>query len=218
MNKIVTIEEAISHIHDGATIMVGGFLGNGSPERLIDALVAKGVKDLTLICNDTAFPDRGIGKLIVTKQFKKVIVSHIGTNPETGRQMIAKELDVNLVPQGTLAEQIRSGGAGLGGFLTPTGVGTIVEEGKEKMVINGQEYLLELPLKADVAIIYGETVDKFGNIVYQGSKRNFNPMMATAAEITIVETDHLVEIGEIRQNDVMTPGIFVNYIVNGGNN
>lgn len=218
MNKIVTIEEAISHIQDGATIMVGGFLGTGSPERLIDALVAKGVKDLTLICNDTAFPDKGVGKLIVTKQFKKVIVSHIGTNPETGRQMIAKELDVNLVPQGTLAEQIRSGGAGLGGFLTPTGVGTIVEEGKEKMIINGQEFLLELPLKADVAIIYGETVDKFGNIVYKGAKRNFNPMMATAAEITIVETDHVVEIGEINPNDVMTPGIFVNYIVNGGTN
>lgn len=218
MNKIVTIEEAISHIHDGATIMVGGFLGTGSPERLIDALVEKGVKDLTLICNDTAFPDKGVGKLIVTKQFKKVIVSHIGTNPETGRQMIAKELDVNLVPQGTLAEQIRSGGAGLGGFLTPTGVGTIVEEGKEKMVINGLEYLLELPLKADVAIIYGETVDKFGNTTYKGAKRNFNPMMATAAEITIVETDHVVEIGEINQNDVMTPGIFVTYIVNGGSN
>lgn len=218
MNKIVTIEEAISHIQDGATIMVGGFLGAGSPERLIDALVSKGVKDLTLICNDTAFPDKGVGKLIVTKQFKKVIVSHIGTNPETGRQMIAKELDVNLVPQGTLAEQIRAGGAGLGGFLTPTGVGTIVEEGKEKMIINGQEFLLELPLKADVAIIYGETVDKFGNIVYKGSKRNFNPMMATAAEITIVETDQLVEIGEINPNDVMTPGIFVTYIVNGGNN
>ncbi|MBP1918959.1 CoA transferase subunit A [Youngiibacter multivorans] len=218
MNKIVTIEEAISHVKDGSVIMVGGFLGGGSPEKLIDALVAKGVKDLTLICNDTAFVDKGVGKLVVTKQFKKVIVSHIGTNPETGRQMIANEMEVDLVPQGTLAERIRSAGAGLGGFLTPTGVGTIVEEGKEKMVINGMEYLLELPLKADVALVYAEKADKFGNLVYAGSKSNFNPLMATAADITIAEVGEVVEIGEINQNDVKTPGIFVTYIVNGGKN
>jgi acetate CoA/acetoacetate CoA-transferase alpha subunit len=218
MNKIVTIEEAISHVKDGSVIMVGGFLGGGSPEKLIDALVAKGVKDLTLICNDTAFVDKGVGKLVVNKQFKKVIVSHIGTNPETGRQMIANETEVDLVPQGTLAERIRSAGAGLGGFLTPTGVGTIVEEGKEKMVINGMEYLLELPLKADVALIYAEKADKFGNLVYAGSKSNFNPLMATAADVTIAEVAEVVEIGEINQNDVKTPGIFVTYIVNGGKN
>lgn len=218
MNKIVTIEEAISHVKDGSVIMVGGFLGGGSPEKLIDALVAKGVKNLTLICNDTAFVDKGVGKLVVTKQFKKVIVSHIGTNPETGRQMIANEMEVDLVPQGTLAERIRSAGAGLGGFLTPTGVGTIVEEGKEKMVINGMEYLLELPLKADVALVYAEKADKFGNLVYAGSKSNFNPLMATAADITIAEVGEVVEIGEINQNDVKTPGIFVTYIVNGGKN
>jgi acetate CoA/acetoacetate CoA-transferase alpha subunit len=218
MNKIVTIEEAISHVKDGSVIMVGGFLGGGSPEKLIDALVAKGVKDLTLICNDTAFVDKGVGKLVVTKQFKKVIVSHIGTNPETGRQMIANEMEVDLVPQGTLAERIRAAGAGLGGFLTPTGVGTIVEEGKEKMVINGMEYLLELPLKADVALVYAEKADKFGNLVYAGSKSNFNPLMATAADITIAEVGEVVEIGEINQNDVKTPGIFVTYIVNGGKN
>jgi len=218
MNKIVTIEEAISHVKDGSVIMVGGFLAGGSPEKLIDALVAKGVKDLTLICNDTAFVDKGVGKLVVNKQFKKVIVSHIGTNPETGRQMIANETEVDLVPQGTLAERIRSAGAGLGGFLTPTGVGTIVEEGKEKMVINGMEYLLELPLKADVALIYAEKADKFGNLVYAGSKSNFNPLMATAADVTIAEVAEVVEIGEINQNDVKTPGIFVTYIVNGGKN
>ncbi len=218
MNKIVTIEEAISHVKDGSVIMVGGFLAGGSPERLIDALVAKGVKDLTLICNDTAFVDKGVGKMVVAKMFKKVIVSHIGTNPETGRQMIANETEVDLVPQGTLAERIRSAGAGLGGFLTPTGVGTIVEEGKEKMVINGMEYLLELPLKADVALIYAEKADKFGNLVYAGSKSNFNPLMATAADVTIAEVAEVVEIGEINQNDVKTPGIFVTYIVNGGKN
>lgn len=218
MNKIVTIEEAISHVKDGSVIMVGGFLAGGSPEKLIDALVAKGVKDLTLICNDTAFVDKGVGKMVVAKMFKKVIVSHIGTNPETGRQMIANETDVDLVPQGTLAERIRSAGAGLGGFLTPTGVGTIVEEGKEKMVINGMEYLLELPLKADVALIYADKADKFGNLVYAGSKSNFNPLMATAADITIAEVGEVVEIGEIKQIDVKTPGIFVTYIVNGGKN
>ena len=218
MNKIVTIEEAISHVKDGSVIMVGGFLARGSPEKLIDALVAKGVKDLTLICNDTAFVDKGVGKMVVAKMFKKVIVSHIGTNPETGRQMIANEMEVDLVPQGTLAERIRSAGAGLGGFLTPTGVGTIVEEGKEKMVINGMEYLLELPLKADVALVYAEKADKFGNLVYAGSKSNFNPLMATAADITIAEVAEVVEIGEINQLDVKTPGIFVTYIVNGGKN
>lgn len=218
MNKIVTIEEAISHVKDGSVIMVGGFLAGGSPEKLIDALVAKGVKDLTLICNDTAFVDKGVGKMVVAKMFKKVIVSHIGTNPETGRQMIANETEVDLVPQGTLAERIRSAGAGLGGFLTPTGVGTIVEEGKEKMVINGMEYLLELPLKADVALIYADKADKFGNLVYAGSKSNFNPLMATAADVTIAEVGEVVEIGEIKQIDVKTPGIFVTYIVNGGKN
>lgn len=218
MNKIVTIEDAISHVKDGSVIMVGGFLAGGSPEKLIDALVAKGVKDLTLICNDTAFVDKGVGKMVVAKMFKKVIVSHIGTNPETGRQMIANETEVDLVPQGTLAERIRSAGAGLGGFLTPTGVGTIVEEGKEKMVINGMEYLLELPLKADVALIYADKADKFGNLVYAGSKSNFNPIMATAADITIAEVGEVVEIGEINQVDVKTPGIFVTYIVNGGKN
>lgn len=218
MKKIVTIEEAICHVNDGATIMVGGFLGNGSPERLIDALVKKGVKNLTLICNDSGFPEVGVGKLVVNKQIKKLIASHIGTNPETGRQMNAKEMEVSLVPQGTLAEQIRSGGAGLGGFLTPTGVGTIVEEGKEKITVNGETYLLELPLRADVALLYAETADKFGNLIYKGSKRNFNPVMASAADVVIVETDKVVEVGELNPNYVITPGIFVNYIVNGGDN
>ncbi|CAK7049267.1 3-oxoacid CoA-transferase subunit A [Tissierella carlieri] len=216
MNKVISIDAAIDHIKDGMTIMIGGFLGCGSPHRLIDALVKKGVKDLTLICNDSGFPEIGAGKLVVNKQIKKLIASHVGTNRETGNQMNSGEMEVVLVPQGTLAEQVRAGGAGLGGFLTPTGVGTIVEEGKEKMIIDGKTYLLEKPLRADVALIAGATVDKFGNIVYHGATRNFNTLMATAADTVIVEAEKVLEIGELDPNDVVTSGIFVDYIVNGG--
>lgn len=216
MNKEIAIDQAIDLIEDGMTIMVGGFLGCGNPHRLIDKLVEKGTKNLTLICNDSSFPDYGVGKLIVNKQIKKLIASHVGTNPETGRQMNAGEMEVILVPQGTLAEQVRAAGAGLGGILTPTGVGTVVEEGKQKIEIHGVEYLLELPLKADVALIAGETVDKYGNIVYFGATRNFNELMATAAEIVIVEAEEVKEVGELDANDVVTPGIFVTHIVNGG--
>jgi len=216
MNKIISVEEAISHIKDGMTIMVGGFLGCGSPHKIIDALVEKGVKDLTLICNDTGFVDYGVGKLVVNKQIKKLIASHIGTNKETGNQMNSGEMEVQLVPQGTLAERIRAGGAGLGGFLTPTGIGTVIEEGKQKIEIDGTEYLLELPLRADVALLSGHTADKMGNIVYFGATRNFNTLMATAADLVIVEAENIVEVGEIDQNDVVTPGLFVDYIVDGG--
>lgn len=216
MNKIISIDEAVSHIKDGMTIMVGGFLGCGSPHRLIDALVEKGVKNLTLICNDSGFVDIGVGKLVVNKQIKKLIASHVGTNKETGIQMNSGEMEVVLVPQGTLAEQVRCGGAGLGGFLTPTGVGTVVEEGKQKMEIDGIEYLLEMPLRADVALIAGETVDKYGNVKYHGATRNFNHLMAPAADITIVEGEQIVDVGDLDPNDVVTPGIFVKYIVDGG--
>lgn len=216
MNKIISMDEAISHVKDGMTIMVGGFLGCGSPHRLIDALVEKGVKDLTLICNDSGFMDVGVGKLVVNKQIKKLIASHVGTNKETGNQMNSGEMEVVLVPQGTLAEQVRAGGAGLGGFLTPTGVGTVVEEGKEKMVIDGKTYLLEMPMRADVALIAGNSVDQYGNIVYYGATRNFNELMAPAADIVIVEAEKVVEVGELDPNHVITPGIFVNYIVDGG--
>jgi len=215
LNKTVTIEQAISKIQDGMTVMIGGFLGNGSPERLIDKLVEKGVKDLTLICNDTAFPDKGTGKMITSKQFKKIIVSHIGTNAETGRQMNAGELEVDLVPQGTLAERVRCGGSGLGGVLTPTGIGTEVEEGKQKINVNGKDYLLEVPLRADVALVYGSIVDTFGNIKYTYTQRNFNPMMAMAADYVICEADTIVEVGDLDQNEVMTPGIFIDCIVGG---
>ncbi|RKD25256.1 branched-chain amino acid dehydrogenase [Caminicella sporogenes] len=215
MNKLVSVKDAINHIKDGMTIMIGGFLGVGTPESLVDALIEKGVKDLTIICNDTAFPEVGIGKLIVKKMVKKVITSHIGTNPETGRQYNEKELEVELVPQGTLAERIRCMGAGLGGFLTPTGIGTIVEEGKEKITVEGRKYILELPLKADVALIKGEKIDKKGNIYYDKAARNFNPLMAMAADVVIAEAEEIVEIGEIDPNDVMTPGIFIDMIVKG---
>ncbi|MBV7276654.1 3-oxoacid CoA-transferase subunit A, partial [Clostridium sp. PL3] len=163
MDKVKSIDEVMEYIKDGMTVMIGGFMGAGTPEPIIDAIVKKGVKDLTIIANDTGFPDKGIGKLIVNKQAKKVIASHIGLNPETGRQMNAKEIAVDLVPQGTLAEQIRCGGSGIGGFLTETGVGTIVEEGKQKVKVGDKEYLLELPLRADIAIIGGSIVDKKGN-------------------------------------------------------
>ncbi len=215
MNKLVSIETAVDKIKDGMTVMIGGFLGVGSPERLIDALVAKGVKDLTIIANDTAFVDKGLGKLIVTKQAKKVIVSHIGTNKETGRQMTAGELDVVLTPQGTLAEQVRSGGAGLGGVLTPIGIGTVVEEGKQKLTVQGKEYLLFEPLRADVALIYGSIVDTKGNVFYGKTTQNFNPLMASAADIVICDAQKIVPVGELDPHMVMTPGIFVNYVVGG---
>jgi len=221
MDKVISTAKAMEFIKDGMTVMVGGFLANGTPETLIDALVAKGVKNLTLICNDSGFsfpdkPARGVGKMVVAKQFKKIIASHIGTNPETGRQMNAGETEVVLVPQGTLAEQVRCGGTGIGGFLTPTGIGTEVEEGKQKMTVGGQEYLLELPLRADVALLYGTTVDKSGNVLYTYTQRNFNPMMAMAADVVICEAEEIVETGKIDPNSVMTPGIFVDYIVRKG--
>ncbi len=213
MRKVVGIDEAAGRVQDGMTVMIGGFLGVGTPEWLIDALLAKGVKDLTVIANDTAQPERGIGKLVVGRRVRKAVVSHIGTNPETGRQMNAGELEVRLVPQGTLVEQIRAGGAGLGGVLTHTGVGTLVEEGKAKIEIGGRIYLLELPLRADVALLKAHKGDTKGNLVYRLSARNFNPVIATAADWVIAEVERLVEPGEIDPDEVMTPGIFVDMVV-----
>lgn len=217
MNKIIGIEEAISKIKDGDVIMVGGFLACGSPIKLIDALAESGKKNLTLICNDTAYVDKGVGKLVVNKQFKKIIASHIGTNKETGNQMNSGETEVILTPQGTLAEQIRAYGAGLGGVLTQTGVGTKVEEGKQTIELNGKKYIIEEPLKANVALIYGTVIDKAGNINFHGSTQNFNTVMATAADLVIAEAEKIVEVGEINQDWVKIPGIFVDYIVDGGN-
>ena len=216
MNKTIDIQKAVDMIKDGDTIMIGGFLAVGAPLKLIDAMVKKGLKDLILITNDSAFMDKGVGKMIVNKQIKKIITSHIGTNKETGRQMMAGETEVVLVPQGTLVEQIRAGGYGLGGVLTATGLGTEVEKGKEKIAVDGKEYLLEKPLKADVALIFGNKVDEYGNIHYYGSTRNFNNMMASAADLTIVEAVDIVKIGDLDPNSVHTPGVFVDYIVDGG--
>lgn len=213
MNKLITPEEVPTLFKDGMTIMAGGFMGVGTPENLVSALMESNAKDLTLIVNDTAFPETGVGPLILNKLIKKVIVSHIGTNPETGRQMIANELDVELVPQGTLAERVRAGGSGLGGVLTPTGVGTVVAEKKETIVVDGREYLLEKPLRADVALLKAFKADKAGNLVYHRSARNFNPLMALAADLVIAQVEEIVEIGEIDPDDVVTPGILIDKIL-----
>lgn len=191
--------------------MIGGFLRCGSPNKIIDEIISNQTDGLTLIANDTCVPDSDRGKLIVNKRVKKAIVTHIGINPETGRQMNAGEIEVELVPMGTLVERIRAGGAGLGGILTPTGIGTIVEQGKEVLELDNKKYLLEKPLKADVALIYASKADKFGNLFLDGTTRNFNTVMATAAETVIVEP---LEISEEPLNpaEVTIPGIFVDYI------
>jgi acetate CoA/acetoacetate CoA-transferase alpha subunit len=213
LSKVVKKEEIRQLFKDGMTIMIGGFLACGTPEKLIDLLIEEGVKDLTIIANDTSFPDRGLGRLVVNRQVKKVIASHIGTNPETGRLMNEGLIKVELVPQGTLIERIRSGGSGLGGVLTPTGVGTIVEEGKQKLTIQGKEYLLELPLRADLALIKGSIVDDAGNTFYSGTAKNFNPVIALAADIVIAEAEKLVKTGELNPDYIHTPGVLIDYIV-----
>lgn len=215
MSKIVKPEEIKHLFKDGMSIMIGGFLACGTPHKIIDRLIELNIKDLTIIANDTSFVDRGIGRLIVNRQVKKVIASHIGTNSETGRLMNEGLMEVELVPQGTLIERIRAGGSGLGGVLTPTGVGTIVEEGKQKITIDGKEYLVELPLRADLSIIKGSIVDEFGNVFYRGTTRNFNPIIAMAADTVIVESDEVVKTGELNPDYVITPGVLVDYIIEG---
>ena len=202
MKKLISAAEAAGMVKDGMTVMIGGFLGNGSPHAIIDALVESGVKDLTLIVNDTAYPDKGCGRLIAGKQVRKVIVSHIGTNPCTSEQMNSGELEIEFCPQGTLAERVRSGGAGLGGVLTPVGLN-----------VDGKDYLLEKPLRADVALLGASLADRSGNLVYKGTSQNFNPLMATAADLVIAEVRELVETGAIAPEAVRTPGIFVDYMV-----
>ncbi|WP_258359116.1 CoA transferase subunit A [Moorella sulfitireducens (nom. illeg.)] len=213
MPKIMTAKEAVANIKDGMSVMVGGFMGAGTPESLIDALVEKGARDLVLISNDTCFPGKGNGKLVDAGCLKKVIASHIGTNPVTGRLMTSGELEVTLVPQGTLAEQIRAAGVGLGGILTPTGVGTEVEKNKSVIAINGHQYLLELPIKADIALLKAYKADKAGNLTYRRAARNFNPIMAMAAGLVIAEVEEIVEIGELDPDEIITPGIFVDLLV-----
>ena len=211
--KTVTLERAVELIPDGASVMVGGFMGVGTPERVMDELVRQGRRHLTVIGNDTARPGRGIGKLVSAGVAGKAIVSHIGLNPETQKKMIAGEMDVELVPQGTLIERIRAGGFGLGGILTPTGVGTLVEEGKRKVDVDGATYLLEPALKADFALVEAFLADYEGNLVYALTARNFNPVIAMAARTVIVDATHIVPVGMISPDHVVTPAVLVDYVV-----
>ena len=213
MSKFISIEEAVSKVKDGMTIMVGGFLANGTPNKIVDALAKSGVKNLTLICNDTAYPDKGVGQLIANKQVKKLFVSHIGTNPHASEQMNSGELEIEFCPQGSLAERVRAGGCGLGGILTQTGMGTIVAEGKQIVNVDGKDYLLEKPLRADIALVGASLGDKAGNLVYRGTSQNFNPLMASAADLVIAEINELVEVGEIAAENVKTPSIMVDFII-----
>ncbi|KKC51982.1 CoA transferase subunit A [Porphyromonas gulae] len=213
MNKAISAEKLSALFKDGMTIMVGGFLANGTPERIIDELVKSGVKDLTLIANDTSYPDRGCGRLIANHQVKKLIASHIGTNPMTGDQMNTGELIIEFSPQGTLAERVRAGGAGLGGVLTPTGLGTVIEEGKQKIEIDGEVFLLEKPIRADFAFIKGSVGDEFGNLIYKGTTQNFQPLMAMAADCVVAEIEEIRSTGQIPMEQIHTSGIFVDYIL-----
>ncbi|MFA5950023.1 MAG: 3-oxoacid CoA-transferase subunit A [Hyphomicrobium sp.] len=211
--KTIGVQQAVETIPDGARLMIGGFMGVGTPDRLIDEIVRQGKRDLTVIANDTARPGTGIGKLISARLVKQVIVSHIGLNPETQKQMIAGEVAVELVPQGTLAERIRSAGSGLGGILTPTGVGTVVEEGKRKIEVDGKDFLLETPLRADYALIEAFLADYQGNLAYALTARNFNPLMAMAGATVIVVAEHIVPVGVIAPDHVITPAPLVDFII-----
>jgi acetate CoA/acetoacetate CoA-transferase alpha subunit len=214
--KAISLEDAVAKIPNGASLMVGGFMAVGTPERLIDEIVRQGKRGLTVIANDTAMPGRGIGKLVTAGSLSGVVASHIGLNPETQQQMIAGKLKVDLVPQGTLIERIRAGGFGLGGILTPTGVGTLAEKDKRKIEVDGKDYLLETPLRADFALVQAFLADYTGNLTYALTGRNFNPVMAMAAETVIVEAEHIVPVGVIAPDHVMTPSPLVDFVVSNG--
>ena len=211
--RTLSLADAVTLIPNGARVMIGGFMGVGTPERVIDELVRQGKRGLTVIANDTALPGVGIGKLITAGLVRSVIASHIGLNPETQKKMIAGEIQVELVPQGTLIERIRAGGFGLGGVLTATGVGTIVEEGKQKVVVAGKDYLVETALHADFALINAFLADYLGNLSYALTARNFNPVMAMAAETVIAEADNIVPVGLISPDHVVTPAPIVDYLI-----
>lgn len=218
MNKVIaSADEAIHDIHDGATVMSGGFGLCGNPENLITALHKKGTKQLTIISNNCGTTDAGLGILLKNQQVKKMVSSYVGENKEFERQFLSKELEVELTPQGTLAERIRAGGAGIGAFFVRTGVGTEVAKGKETRIIDGHEYVLETPLKADFALIRAYKADTLGNLVFRMTARNFSPMMCMAAKVTIVEAEHIVKPGEIDPQDVMIPSVFVKRIIQSKN-
>ncbi len=211
--RTLALEKSVALIPDGASVMIGGFMAVGTPERLIDEIVRQNKRNLTVIANDTAMPGRGIGKLVSAKLLRKVIASHIGLNPETQRQMMAGELEVELVPQGTLIERIRAGGHGLGGVLTQTGVGTSVEKGKQRIEVDGKSYLLEVALRADFALVHAFIADYLGNLGYALTARNFNPVIAMAADTVIACADNIVPIGVLSPDHVMTPAPVVDYLV-----
>lgn len=218
INKVVkNAEEAVADIPNNATLMLGGFGLCGIPENCIAALVHKGITGLTCISNNAGVDDFGIGLMLKTRQVKKMISSYVGENAEFERQLLSGELEVDLIPQGTLAERIRAGGAGIPAFFTPAGYGTEVAEGKEIREFDGKKYLLESWLRADFALVKAWKGDKAGNLVFKGTARNFNPMMATAGKITIAEVEELVEVGELDPNHIHTPGIFVKRIFEGVN-
>jgi acetate CoA/acetoacetate CoA-transferase alpha subunit len=213
INKVGSIEDAMVHIQDGCTIMFGGFGGIGNPPTVINGILEKGVNDLTLIGNDSGFPDIGIGRLVSQGRANRLIVSHIGSNPVAGQLMMEGKMKVEFSPQGTLAERIRAGGVGLGGILTDIGLDSMVEEGKQKVMVNGREYLLETALTADIAIVYAKKADTFGNLIYETSARNTNPLVAMAGRYTIAEVEEIVEIGELDPEMIITPGIYVDLVV-----
>lgn len=213
INKVVPIEEALSFIEDGCTLMFGGFGGVGNPPTLINEIIRKDVKELTLIGNDTGFPDIGIGRIVSRGMAKKIIVSHIGSNPIAGKLMMEGKMEVEFSPQGTLVERIRAGGVGLGGILTDIGLDSMVEEGKQKITVAGKEYLVETALTADVSIVYAKRADTFGNLIYETSARNTNPLVAMAGKWTIAEVEEIVEIGELNPEEIITPGIYVDRVV-----
>jgi len=211
--QTISLEKAVAMIPDGASLMVGGFMGVGTPDLIVDELIRQGKRDLTIIGNDNAMPGVGIGKLVSAGLMRKTIASHIGLNPETQRKMIEGAMQVELVPQGTLIERIRAGGFGLGGILTPTGVGTLVEEGKRKLEVNGKEYLLEVALRADFALVQAFLADYQGNLSYALTARNFNPLIAMAADRVIVEAEHVVPVGVISPDHIVTPAAIVDYLI-----
>lgn len=211
--RTISVKDAVAMIPEGATLMIGGFMGVGTPDRIIDELVRQGKRNLTVIANDTALPGQGIGKLVDAGLVRKTIASHIGLNPVTQKQMIEKKMEVDLIPQGTLIERIRAGGYGLGGVLTPTGVGTVVEEGKQKVEVNGKSYLIETALRADFALVGAFLADYLGNLSYALTARNFNPVIAMAGETTIVAAEHIVPVGLIAPDHVITPAPLVDYII-----
>jgi acetate CoA/acetoacetate CoA-transferase alpha subunit len=211
--RTLSLHESVAMIPDGASLMIGGFMAVGTPERVVDEIVRQKKRDLTVIANDTAAPGKGIGKLVDAKLLRKAVVSHIGLNPETQRQMVAGALEVELVPQGTLIERIRAGGYGLGGILTETGIGTSVEEGKKRVDVNGKSYLLELPLRADFALVQAFLADYLGNLSYALTARNFNPVIAMAAETVMVCAEHIVPVGVISPDHVVTPAPVVDYLI-----